>query len=369
VHFLGARQRSIFDSFTNIFRFKRSISNSKEDDTNKSIKTARLKRDSMIKVPYVDPKNPIQMANLNSNNLNEKYGNVGRQGLLFNPMQQQMLALQQQAAMLQQHRYGQGQLGGYNRRRRPLYEDYDDSSDSDSDEYGYGGFYNPIRNGMFPPPPPLHMFGKRSIPDSEPARHDVEDIDGVRPSWDQTGETRDTQEFLDQIDASQKSSSELSQHDHLSRLRSRIGIKNEESTLDPIIYKSDFIMDDEVEEHENTNKDTVDTFRIDMSQGFGKEEPSSIDSNTGELKCRKFLFWTISSLNVLTQSIPWVSRVWLFLGCGAQSVRLHMLEDGTVVKIKNNPWLVQILKDRRHLCTGSIISNKYILTSKQCLNG
>jgi len=47
--------------------------------------------------------------------------------------------------------------------------------------------------------------------------------------------------------------------------------------------------------------------------------------------------------------------------------------DGTIIRTMVNPWLVAVSSKQNgnsvHLCSGSIINNKYVLTSKQCVRG
>lgn len=53
--------------------------------------------------------------------------------------------------------------------------------------------------------------------------------------------------------------------------------------------------------------------------------------------------------------------------CGAQSVRGHEVDHGTVVRSSTNPWLVAIANKTGHMCSGSIVNDRFILTSKSCV--
>ncbi|XP_035704899.1 uncharacterized protein LOC110846560 isoform X2 [Folsomia candida] len=55
--------------------------------------------------------------------------------------------------------------------------------------------------------------------------------------------------------------------------------------------------------------------------------------------------------------------------CGMQSVRGHDIGENTIIRAMVNPWLVAVRTKKKHLCSGSIINNKYILTSKSCVKG
>lgn len=53
--------------------------------------------------------------------------------------------------------------------------------------------------------------------------------------------------------------------------------------------------------------------------------------------------------------------------CGTQSVRGEGIGEGVVVRFNVNPWLVAISNSSGHMCSGSIINDRFILTSKQCV--
>ncbi|CAL8117806.1 unnamed protein product [Orchesella dallaii] len=52
--------------------------------------------------------------------------------------------------------------------------------------------------------------------------------------------------------------------------------------------------------------------------------------------------------------------------CGTQSVRGDLVGGGTIIRYNVNPWLVSISSGGKHLCSGSLINDRDILTSKAC---